>query len=205
MSQKALELFQARFGSAVLASGSQHGDEWALVDGAHIVEMATYLRNDPEMEMRLLADITAVDYSQFDPSAPLALDDAKRFEVVYQFGSVTKLHRLRLKVRCGGAGDIVVPSIASVYRTADWWERLVWDFFGIKFEGHPNLRRILTYEEFKGHPLRKDYPIHLRQPLTPERGVQDLVRGPGPGASNKHAPMSQRPGARPNSRSDAYD
>ena len=148
MSQKALELFQARFGVAVLAAGTMHGDEWALVDAAQLVEMATFLRNDPALDMRLLADITAVDYSQFDPSAPLTLDDPKRFEVVYQFGSLTKHHRLRLKVRCGGASEIVVPSLTGVYRTANWWERLVWDFFGIRFEGHPDLRRILTYEEF---------------------------------------------------------
>jgi NADH-quinone oxidoreductase subunit C len=92
-----------------------------------------------------------------------------------------------------------------VYRTANWWERLVFDFIGVRFDGHPHLRRILTYDEFQGHPLRKDYPVHLRQPLTPERNVRDLVRGPGPGESTKHSPFSQRPGSRPNTRSDAYD
>lgn len=205
MSQKALDLLQARFGESVLGTGSSHGDEWALVDGAKIAEMALFLKTEPALEMRLLADITAVDYSQFDPAHPLALDDARRFEVVYHFGSVTHPQRLCLKVRCGGAGEIVVPSLTGVYRTANWWERLVWDFYGIRFSGHPDMRRILTYESFKGHALRKDYPIHLRQPLTEERHVQDLVRGPGPGASTDHSPMAQRPGARPNTRSDAYD
>jgi NADH-quinone oxidoreductase subunit C len=205
MSQKALELFQARFADSVKTSGSTHGDEWALVDGTKIAEMAMFLKTEPSLEMRLLADITACDYLQYDPEHPLALDDPERFEVVYHFGSVTTHQRLRLRIRCGGAGEITVPSITSVYRTADWWERLVWDFYGVRFAGHPNMRRILTYEEFKGHPLRKDYPIHLRQPLTPERHVHDLVRGPGPGASQKHAPFSQRPGARPNTKSDAYD
>jgi hypothetical protein len=81
----------------------------------------------------------------------------------------------------------------------------VWDFYGVRFDGHPDMRRILTWEGFVGHPLRKDYPIHHRQTLTPERGVQDLVRGPGPGLSTVHAPASQRPGARPNTRSDSYD
>ena len=206
MSQKALDLFKARFGDAVFATGSTHGDEWALVDGAHIVEMAKFLKTEADFEMQLLADLTAVDYSNFDPEQPLALDAKNRFEVVYSFGSVTKRHRLRLKVRCGGPdGEIVVPSITSVYRTANWWERLVWDFYGIRFSDHPDLRRILTYDSFEGHPLRKDYPIHKRQPLTAERGMQDLVRGPGPGASDHHAPMSQRPGARPSTRSDNYD
>lgn len=206
MSQKALDTFLARFGAAVVSSGTTHGDEWALVDGARIAEMARFLKQDPALEMQLLADITCVDYARFDPEKPLALDAPNRFEVVYSFGSVTKHHRLRLKVRCGGAdGAIVVPSIAGVYRTANWWERLVWDFYGVRFEGHPDLRRMLTWEGFVGHPLRKDYPIHHRQILTPERGVKDLVRGPGPGMSDLHAPASQRPGARPNTRSDSYD
>ena len=204
MSQHALDLFTARFGDAVLKTGTTHGDEWALVDGARIAEMAAFLKNDPALDMRLLADLTAVDYSQFNPDKPLALDAPDRFEVVYQFGSVTKHHRIRLKVRVGGAQPSV-PTLCDVYRTANWWERLVWDFYGVRFEGHPDMRRILTYESFEGHPLRKEYPIHKRQPLTSERGVQDLVRGPGPGASNLHAPASQRPGARPNTRSDAYD
>ncbi len=205
MSQQALELFAKQFGDAVRKTGSSHGDEWALVDGARIGEMATFLKTDPALEMRLLADITGVDYLEFDPRNKLALDDPERFEVVYHFASVTTHHRLCLKLRCGGPGELVVPSITSVYRTADWWERLVWDFFGVRFAGHPNLRRILTYEEFRGHPLRKDYPIHLRQPLTPERNVHDLVRGPGPGPSVNHAPMHQRPGARPNTKADDYD
>ena len=204
MSQNALDLFSARFGSAVLATGCSHGDEWARVDGSHIAEMARFLKEDAGLKMQLLVDLTCVDYAQFDPAAPLALDAADRFEVIYVFGSVTLHHRLRLKVRVGG-GAPAVPSICASYRTANWWERLVWNFYGVRFEGHPDLRRILTYDSFEGHPLRKDYPIHKRQPLTSERGVQDLVRGPGPGPSNLHAPMSQRPGARPNTRSDAYD
>jgi len=204
MSQKALELFQARFGAAVLKTGTQHGDEWALVDGAHIVEMATFLKNDPALDMKLLADLTAVDYREYDPQRLLALDAPDRFEVVYQFASVTLHHRLRLKIRTGGAQPSV-PSITAVYRTADWWERLAWDLVGVSFAGHPDLRRIMMWEGFVGHPLRKDYPIHHRQLLTPERNVRDLVRGPGPGLSAKHAPMSQRPGARPNTKSDNYD
>ena len=204
MSQKALDLLQARFPDAVLKTGSMHGNEWALVKGSHIAEMAAFLKNDPALDMKLLCDITAVDFLHYDPAHPLALDDAQRFEVNYQFASITTLQRVRLKVRVGG-DHMNVPTLCTVYRAADWWERLVFDFYGVKFEGHPHLRRILTYDEFKGHPLRKDYPVHLRQPLTPERNVQDLVRGPGPGISEKHSPFSQRPGARPNTRSDSYD
>ncbi len=204
MSQKALDLLQARFGDVVLESGSQHGDEWAIVKGSAIVEIASFLKNDAALDMKLLADITAVDYLHFHADKPLSLDDPQRFAVVYTFASVTTHQRLRIKIKVGGE-NMSVPTITPVYRTANWWERLVFDFYGVKFEGHPHLRRILTYDEFKGHPLTKDYPVHLRQPLTSERNVKDLVRGPGPGKSEKHSPFSQRPGARPNTRSDAYD
>lgn len=204
MSQKALELLKARFPEAVVATGSAHGDEWARVKAASIVDVSTWLRDDAATKMEVLADLTCVDYSQFDPAKPLDLEDPERFEVVYSFLSIATHQRLRLKVRAGGT-QMSIPTICPLYRTANWWERLVFDFYGVKFEGHPHLRRILTYDEFKGHPLRKDYPVHLRQPLTPERNVHDLVRGPGPGNSDRHSPFSQRPGARPNTRSDAYD
>lgn len=204
MSQRALELFQARFPEDVIASGTSLGDDWAIVKGAPIAGMAAFLKNDPALDMKLLVDLTAVDRLHYDPENPLPLDHPERFEVVYTFGSISTKQRLRLKIRVGGEHPIV-PTVCGVYRTANWWERLVWDFYGVQFEGHPHLRRILTYDEFKGHPLRKDYPVHLRQPLVPERNVHDLVRGPGPNASTKHAPFSQRPGARPNTRSDAYD
>ena len=76
--------------------------------------------------------------------------------------------------------DCVVPSVAGVWRGADWFERECFDMYGIRFNGHPDLRRILMYEEFVGHPLRKDYPHRGRQPLVPERRVDDIYRGPGP-------------------------
>lgn len=204
MSQKAIELFSARFPDEVLATGSSHGDDWVKVKPARLAEMATWLKTDPSVDMKFLVDITGVDYLHFDPKKPLSLDDPERLEVVYHFASISNGMRLVLKVRRGLTND-TVPSITPVFRGANWWERLVWDLIGVRFEGHPHPRRILTYDEFKGHALRKDYPVHLRQPLTPERQVKDLVRGPGPGPSDKHTPFSQRPGARPNTRSDAYD
>jgi NADH-quinone oxidoreductase subunit C len=204
MSEKALELLKARFPDAIVRSGSSHGDEWAVVKGAAIVDIATWLRDDPALHMEILADLTAADYLQFDPDHPLSLEDPERFEVVYSFLSIATHQRLRLKIRVGGE-HMTIPTLCGVYKTANWWERLVFDFYGVRFEGHPHLRRILTYDEFKGHPLRKDYPVRLRQPLTPERNVRDLVRGPGPNASDRHEPFSQRPGARPNTRADDYD
>ena len=87
-----------------------------------------------------------------------------RFEVVYHFYSLAENHRLRLKVPVS-AEDPVVPSLTGLWKSADWFEREVWDMFGIRFTGHPNLTRILMYEPFEGHPLRKDYPVNKRQPL----------------------------------------
>jgi len=87
-----------------------------------------------------------------------------RFEVVYHFYSRSKNHRLRVKVPLA-AEDPAVPSLTGLWKSADWFEREVWDMFGIRFEGHPHLTRILMYEPFEGHPLRKDYPVNKRQPL----------------------------------------
>lgn len=204
MSQKVLEQVKARFGDAVVASGSDFGDDWVEVRPDVIEQVAQFLKHDPACDMKMLVDVTGVDWAHYDKARPLALDDARRFSVVYHYYSLTLHHRLRVKTFVGGA-EPTVPSICGVYRTANWWERLVWDFYGVRFTGHPELKRILTYEEFKGHPLRKDYPIHLRQPLTSEADIKDIRRGPGPGKSTKHSPFSQRPGARPNTRSDNYD
>ena len=75
--------------------------------------------------------------------------------------------------------DPVIPTISKVYQGANWAERLTWDFYGIRFSGHDDLRRLLMYEEFEGHPLRKDYAMRDRQPLIPERPLRDIFRGPG--------------------------
>ena len=87
-----------------------------------------------------------------------------RFVVVYHFFSLPLKHRLRVEVPVEEA-DAEVDSLTSVWASADWLEREVWDMFGIRFRGHPNLTRILLYDEFVGHPLRKDYPVNRRQPL----------------------------------------
>src|SRR5438876_76098 len=108
--------------------------------------------------------LTAVDY----------LGRTPRFEVVYQLYSLSLNHRLRVKVPVP-EDDPVVPTASGVWKSANWAEREAWDMFGIRFAGHPDLRRILMYPEFEGHPLRKDYPVDKRQPLVPER---DPVRQP---------------------------
>jgi len=107
----------------------------------------------------MLTDLTAADYLKFP-----GREDGPRFEVVYQLYSLPHNHRVRLKVRVD-EDDAVVPTAVELWPIANWLEREVWDMFGVRFEGHPDLRRLLMYEEFVGHALRKDYPINRRQPL----------------------------------------
>jgi NADH-quinone oxidoreductase subunit C len=116
------------------------------------------LRDDPELRFDLLADLSAVDY----------LGRTPRFEVVYQLKSIPQTHRLRVKVPVDGDAP-AVPTASGVWKSALWAEREVFDMFGIRFAGHPDLRRILMYPEFQGHPLRKDYPLNQRWSIVPER------------------------------------
>jgi NADH-quinone oxidoreductase subunit C len=125
-------------------------------------EIFRWLREDPQLDFNFLADLTAVDY--LDKRTP-------RFEVVYHLYSLSKNHRLRVKIPVAGE-DPVVDSLTPLWKGADWLEREVWDMFGIRFRGHPDLRRILLYEQFEGYPLRKDYPVNYRQPLVKERELE---------------------------------
>lgn len=113
-----------------------------------IREACSILRDDPGLQFNFLADVTCVDWYPSDP----------RFEVVYHLFSIPKKSRVRLKVKLGG-DDPSVESITSVWPAANYFEREVFDLFGIRFEGHPYLRRIMMPENWEGHPLRKDYPV----------------------------------------------
>ena len=179
-----------RFSNAVIATHAYLGQQTVIILREQVTPIARFLRDDPSTAFDVLMDLTAVDYAKFGTSqqsrpqlvtpsplpyymtpAPaketwerLVSNDDYRFEVVYHFYSATHNHRLRLKVPLTLA-DPVVDSLAELWASANWYEREVWDMFGIRFTGHPNLRRILLYEEFQGHPLRKDYPARKRQPL----------------------------------------
>lgn len=113
---------------------------------ANIVGMVEFLTTDRTCRFSSLVDITAVDYPE----------RAKRFDVVYHFLSMYQNHRIRLRVAV--REDEMVPSILDIHPSANWFEREVFDMFGILFSGHPDLRRILTDYGFRGHPLRKDFP-----------------------------------------------
>ena len=147
---------------AVLASHAERGDATALVDPARLLEAMRYLRDDPAAAFDMLTDVTAVDYLGYPGRG------GPRFEVVYHLYSLARGKRIRIKV--GADADAPeVPTAIEIWPAANWMEREVWDLYGIRFAGHPDLRRILLYDEFEGHPLRKDYAKERRQPLVGPR------------------------------------
>jgi len=117
------------------------------VEAADVVRTLSFLRDDPECEFKVLIDICGVDY----PNRP------RRFDVVYHLLSVAKNQRVRVRVEA--EENVPVPSVASVYPAANWFEREAFDMFGILFSGHPDMRRLLTDYGFSGYPLRKDFPL----------------------------------------------
>ena len=154
-----LEQVKGRFGASIVETHDYRGDDTAVVDRAAITDVLRFCRDEPALGFDMLSDLTAVDYAKFP-----GREDGPRFEVVYHLYSTAHNHRLRLKVRVD-EDDAVVPSAVALWPIANWFEREVWDMFGVRFADHPDLRRLLLYEEFVGHPLRKDYPINRRQPL----------------------------------------
>lgn len=150
-----LTVLAAQFPDKVQSTCVNVGDSEALVAKEAVPEIMRFLRDDKRTDFKMLADLTAVDR--------LKLNIQPRFQMVYHLYSLRLKHRLRIKAHVSEE-DLVVPSLVSVWPVANWFEREVWDMFGIRFSGHPNLKRILMYEEFKGHPLRKDYPVNARQP-----------------------------------------
>ena len=166
--EKIHEKIKEKFSESVLAIHDFRGDETVIIKKDSAPEILRFLKTDPELDFNVLMDLSAVDYQTFgDPGTSRAYVQegrGPRFEVVYHLYSLKHNHRLRVKIPVDYK-DPVVPSLTGVWAAADWFEREVWDMFGIRFDGHPNLKRILMYEEFVGHPLRKDYPVNERQPL----------------------------------------
>jgi len=148
-SAELVEAFRAEFPDAVRSVREALGEVTCQVDASSIVELCRFLRDDPRFAFNMLADLCGAD---------LGIDQEPRFEVIYHLNSLTKFHRLRLKATIAGE-EPSIASVTSVWKTANWLERETFDMFGILFEGHPDLRRILMPEEFQWHPLRKDYPV----------------------------------------------
>jgi NADH-quinone oxidoreductase subunit C len=165
MSQAVVARLESLLGDRVLAKDAFRGDDEITVAPQTWLEVAKLLKDDPELAFDHFGDLTAVDYPEREPDGP-------RFDVVLYMRSTTKRHRIRIRTRIADGQELA--TLSDVWAGANWAEREVWDMFGIKFSGHPDLRRILLYEEFEGHPLRKDYPIDRVQPLVPYRDVPEV-------------------------------
>jgi NADH-quinone oxidoreductase subunit C len=161
-----IERLRERFGERIVDSHEHRGDETVVLRREDQLEILRFLRDDAEMAFDVLADETAVDY----------LGKTPRFELVCHLLSLPKRQRLRVKIPID-ENDCWAYSLSDVWKAANWLEREIWDMYGIRFEGHPDLRRILMYESFEGYPLRKDYPVMRRQPIVAER---DPIENPWP-------------------------
>ncbi len=156
-----LQKVQEQFPQAVIETHAFRGDETVIIRADALRAVAKFLKTNAELDFNFLMDLTAVDYLFY---AGGRIQKECRFEVVYHFLSLKHNHRLRIKVPIAEANP-EVDTLSDLWPSANWYEREVWDMFGIRFKGHPNLKRILMYEEFQGHALRKDYAFDKRQPL----------------------------------------
>jgi len=162
------EHIQAHLGADLRSTEVQLGELVLWVNRPAVVRVLTFLRDDSTCRFEQLMDVTAVDYPTRE----------ERFEVVYNLLSVSRNHRVRVKLSTDE--DTPVPSVTGVYSTAGWFERETWDMYGVFFSDHPDLRRILTDYGFEGHPLRKDFPltgyVELRYDNEQKRVVYEPVR-----------------------------
>ena len=172
----------ARFGEKLTQVDSNCGELIYQLDKDDLLEIARALRDEADFQFEMLVDICGVDYLTYGSDEwttnsatdsgfsrgverePVILDEAdtfdpQRFAVVYHLLSVTRNHRLRLRLYTGESNPPLVKSVVDVWNSANWYEREAFDLFGILFEGHPDLRRILTDYGFIGHPFRKDFPL----------------------------------------------
>lgn len=161
MSQLALDKLKERFGTAILETHSNYGDDTALVDAAQWKAIGKFLREDPALDFDLPVDLCGVDFPNRLP----------RMEVVLHLYSIARHHRVRVKTRVGDEDmdGAELDSLVSIWPGLNWLEREVFDMSGVRFRGHPDLRRILMYPEFEGHPLQRTYPADRTQPLVPYR------------------------------------
>ena len=157
------EKIQSQFPNLVTQTGlgelqpKNSNDEFIYVKKESIKDLFSALRDGKDYKFNVLMDLTVVDYLHWE-------EKECRFEVLYNLFSTELNQRLFVKAKVKET-DTVIDSVVSIWPGADWLEREVWDMFGIRFNGHPNLKRILMYEGFKGHALRKDYRYNQRQPL----------------------------------------
>ncbi len=180
MSQAVLNELTLQFPEAVLETHSLHGDDTVIVKRQALRDIAQHLKDSPTCRFEMPLDVTAVDYLHYPDPKPCQ----ERFEVVVHLRSLSLKHRIRIKTSVP-ENDPVVPSLVPVWKGVNWFEREVFDMYGIRFEGHPDLRRVLLYDSFVGHPLRKDYPLRGYQPPMP---MPTLKGDPVPGLNPAAAP-----------------
>lgn len=165
--EKAVELLAEQFPAVTFEIHRFRGEVSIFVPRENIVEVATFLRDNADLRYNYLSDLCGNDWP----------DREVRFEVIYHLYSMEHFTRLRLKVRVP-ADDCHCPTVTGVWGTANWHEREVFDLFGIVFDSHPDLRRILLPEEWDGHPLRQDYEIGWEEPEFTVRKVnRELAKG----------------------------
>lgn len=157
MAQFVIDRLRAGHGQALQRVQDEHGDLTVWVSRDRVHDVLAFCKYDDELRFNFCMDVTAVDY--------LGLGGDPRFAVVYHLYSLGTGKRVRIKVGVP-EDDPVVATATDIWKSADWFEREVYDMFGIRFEGHPNMKRILCHHDFQGHSLRKDYPADLRWRLV---------------------------------------
>lgn len=157
MEDKLRHWLQSRFPDAVVREDNFRDQQTFFLKPESLVEICQALADDPEMDVRYLADITSTDWLGQEQAA------GGRFEVIYIFCSLSHNHRFFFKIMLPG-DDPQIDSLTPLYNGANWMEREIWDMMGITFKGHPDLTKILTADELEGHPLRKDFPLTYETP-----------------------------------------
>jgi NADH-quinone oxidoreductase subunit C len=157
MEKKILKELEQQLSGKIKATSSDFGDDTLIIDRESLLEVVRFLKQKP-YEYSMLLDLTCVDYLGREP----------RFEMVYHLLSLSAKHRLRIKVPLSEK-NLSIETLTSIWKNANWLEREVYDMFGVRFYGHPDLRRLFMYDGFEGYPLRKDYPLRKRQPRIPLR------------------------------------
>lgn len=196
-----LDVLRERFGDAIIQTSDFRGELTAVVATEHIVAVLAFVRDDPD-GYAVFEDLTAVDWPERDP----------RFDVVYQLVSYQKKSGLRLKVQLP-EDEPTVPTITPLWTGANWFEREVYDLFGINFAAHPDQRRIMMPDDWPGHPLRKDYPLAGTErgkgaganPPVVHTYAQRPELGPGGGGNAGWAPLTIAPAAGSRPRDVSYD
>jgi NADH-quinone oxidoreductase subunit C len=165
--QAFVDRLKKRFPDAITGANLEAIDPWIEITPEGLTAVALFLRDEADLRFDLLNCISVVDYFEADPAKAAKAGFEPHLEVVYHLSSVPNKVTLVLKLmlerwRNGTPGDLpVVPSVSAIWPTADWHERETFDLSGVRFVGHPNLRRILCPEDWVGHPLRKDYELPL--------------------------------------------